>query len=73
MQTPGVSPCAIQKAPSVLSASMLPAFAPSSDVGVAVGDALRNILKSDSLTDSQRSSGSFTELRSQARAALFTF
>ena len=51
---------------------MLPAdSAPSTDVNVSAGDIIKSSLKSDSLTDSQRSSGdSFAELRSQASASL---
>ncbi len=49
---------------------MLPAFAPSTDVNASAGDIIKSSLKSDSLTDSQRSSGdSFAELRSQVSAS----
>lgn len=52
------------------TAAMLPAAAPTTDVGVCVADVVRNSLKTDSLTDSQHSSGdTFSLLEPQARAA----
>ena len=58
-------------AASLWPAAMLPSAAPSTDVGVTVGDVVRNSLKTDSLTDSQHSSGDiFPPFRLQARALL---